>query len=40
MISTNSIFESAHSTETPNFLEIVAGPYSMGLPRRLAKMIK
>ena len=25
MISTNSIFESAHGPEIPNFLEIVAG---------------
>jgi hypothetical protein len=35
MISTNRIFESAHGPEIPNFLEIVAGLYSIGLPRRL-----
>ena len=35
MISTNRIFESAHGPEVPNFLEIVAGLYSIGLPRRL-----
>jgi hypothetical protein len=28
MISTNSIFESAHGLEIPNFIQIVAGPYS------------
>jgi hypothetical protein len=37
MISTNRIFESAHGPEIPNFLEIVAGLYSIGLPRRLAE---
>jgi hypothetical protein len=35
MISTNRIFESAHGPEIPNFLEIVEGLYSIGLPRRL-----
>ena len=35
MISTNRIFESAHGPKIPNFLEIVAGLYSIGLPRRL-----
>jgi hypothetical protein len=37
MISTNRIFESSHGPEIPNFVEIVAGPYSMGLPRRLRR---
>ena len=37
MISTNRIFESAHGPEIPNFLEIVAGIYSIGLPRRLVR---
>jgi hypothetical protein len=36
MISTNRIFDSAHGPEIPNLLEIVAGLYSIGLPRRLS----
>ena len=39
MISTNRIFESAHGPEIPNFLEIVAGLYSIGLPRRLLRAL-
>jgi hypothetical protein len=39
MISTNRIFESAHGPEIPNFLEIVAGLYSIGLPRRLGETL-
>jgi hypothetical protein len=35
IILANMIFESAHGPKIPNFLEIVAGPYSMGQPRRL-----
>jgi hypothetical protein len=40
MISTNRIFESAHGPEIPNFLEIVAGLYSIGLPRRLKRSLR
>jgi hypothetical protein len=35
IILANRIFESALGPERPNFLETVAGTYSMGLPRRL-----